>query len=128
MSTKKNNSEAFSTNEKKAIAQGKFHLQAIRKAWAGNRPSFFKCTYVKGVKWIYQSFTCGENALISSLGSFMTSAQTVLTLESQCIEGTFTFCSADTTVRILKRSNKMEKPCLNLPIHTFNLFLFAFIG
>ena len=35
----------------------------------------------------------------------MTSAQTVLTRESQCAEGTFTFCSATT-----ESSNQINKP------------------
>ena len=47
---------------------------------------------------IHLEYTWGERALTWSLGNFMTSAQTVLTLASQWRGGTFTFCSAYTII------------------------------
>jgi len=49
--------------------------------------------------------TCGDIARACCFIIVMTSAQTVLTRESQCAEGTFTFCSATT-----ESSNQINKP------------------
>ena len=47
--------------------------------------------------------TCGDIARACCFIRVMTSARTVLTRESQCAEGTFTFCSA--TTELLNQTN-----------------------
>lgn len=47
--------------------------------------------------------TCGDIARACCFIIVMTSARTVLTRESQCAEGTFTFCSA--TTELLNQTN-----------------------
>lgn len=69
--------------------------------------------------------TCGERARAWSLRRVIASSQTVLTLESQWEEGTFTFCSANHS----KHQKKTIKPSLDwLKIKSIdNFFFYSFL-